>query len=116
VAILEIEKQDHPLLQLSPSAITYRADQEYLAVGFQKKEMETGRNIAQTVSLNYEGEEGAGYMYKLLFENGLVRPGMSGAPLVERQSGQIVGLVHMTRDSNAALGAIVIPVEKIWEV
>lgn len=118
VAILKIEEQTHPLLQLSKEGTNIKPDpdQEYVAVGFQKKEMETGRNIAQTVSLNYEGEEGAGYMKKLTFENGLVRPGMSGAPLVERQSGLIVGIVHMTRDANSNLGAIVIPAEKIWEV
>jgi hypothetical protein len=118
VAILKLEETSHSLLQLSPSSepFRYRTDQEYLAVGFQKKELETGRNIAQMVSLSYEGEEDASYMRKIIFENGLIRPGMSGAPLVERQSGQIVGIVHMTRDANTDLGAIVIPVDKIWEV
>ena len=117
VAVLKINDFDHPVLQLprSDEEVLYHNTREYLAIGFQKTDRQSGRNIPQSVSLNYEGEEDAGYMRKIQFENGLVRPGMSGAPLVEREGGIITGIVQKTRNPNDDIGAYTIPVEVIWD-
>ncbi len=41
---------------------------------------------------------------------------MSGAALLERENGQIVGIIHMTKNPNDDLGAYVIPIQTIWNV
>jgi V8-like Glu-specific endopeptidase len=117
VAIIKIDHTEHPILQLPKpnEEFNYSSKREYLAIGYQKQDRHSGRNIPQTVSLNYEGEEDANRYRKIIFENGLVRPGMSGAPLVERESGQITGIVQMTRNKNDNIGAYTIPIESIWE-
>ncbi len=117
IAILKIQSNDTLMLKLASSQTpyTYLADREYVAIGFQKRDRHLDRDIAQTVSLNYEGEEDAGGLRKIEFENGLVRPGMSGAPLVERSTGEVTGIVQMTRSPSDDLGAYVIPIDKIWE-
>lgn len=117
IAIIKIKPITRSYLKMAASQdpYSYRSDQEYVAIGFQKRDRNLDRDIAQTVSLNYEGEEDAGGQRKITFENGLVRPGMSGAPLLERSSGVITGIIQMTRNPNDDLGAYVIPIDKIWE-
>lgn len=117
MAILSVKASQHAILKTvsDKMATLYASDREYIAFGFQKKDRQTGRNVAQAVSLIYEGEEDASLRRKIILENGLIRPGMSGAPLVERQSGTAVGMIQMTRNPNTDLGAYVIPMEKILE-
>ena len=118
VAIIEIERKDHALMELPfKDMMTEKfIDEQFIAFGFQKREAQLDRNVPQTIGLSYEGLQVDGIIKKLMFTHGLVRPGMSGAALVERGSGKIVGLVHMTRSSNDNLGAYVIPTEVIWGV
>ncbi|MEO1033249.1 MAG: serine protease [Bacteroidota bacterium] len=118
VAVIEIEQKDHALIELpfNDNITGNLLEGQYLAFGFQKREAQLDRNVPQTINLTYEGLQVDGIIKKLMFTHGLVRPGMSGAALVERRSGKIVGLVHMTRSSNDNLGAYVIPTEVIWDV
>ncbi len=118
VALLEINRKDHELLKLPDlgSDNTHTTDQQFLAFGFQKKDRDLGRNIPQGVSLNYSGEQIDGVIRKLMFSNGLIRPGMSGAALMNWESGEVVGLVHMTMSPNDDLGAFVIPIDTVWKV
>ncbi|MBK9983317.1 MAG: trypsin-like peptidase domain-containing protein [Saprospiraceae bacterium] len=116
VAVLEITSNFPHGIFLLPEVkeeILYTRDVEYIAFGYQKQSVHSGQNIPQTVSLNYEGEEDANGNRKIIFENGLVQPGMSGAPLVERLGVRITGIVHMTRDDVADLGAYTIPSEAV---
>jgi hypothetical protein len=116
IAIIKIDLQNHLniLLPRESDGVYYNSDQEYVAFGFQKKDINTGKNIPQTVSLQYEGEEGGSNDLKIIFEDGMIRPGMSGAPLLERETGMITGMVQKTRNPNDNLGAYTIPVERIW--
>ncbi len=119
VAIVEISKKDHYLMAFpeNENVPDNLQDRQFLAFGFQKKDRDLKRNVPQAVSLNYNGEEvDSDVIRKLVFANGLIRPGMSGAALIERQSGNIIGIVQMTRSANDDLGAFVIPVDIIWKV
>ena len=118
VAVLEIDKKDHAMIALPKNEILTNdlTDGQFMAFGFQKKERDLQRNVPQAVSLNYSGEQVDGSIRKLMFTNGLIRPGMSGAALLNRENGQIVGLIHMTMSPNDDLGAYVIPIEKVWNV
>lgn len=119
VAVLEINKKDHAIIRLPTPDVDsdQLRDQQFLAFGFQKQDRDLKRNVPQAVSLNYNGEQIVdGIIRKLLFSNGLIRKGMSGAALMERESGNIVGIVHATLSLNDDLGAIVIPLENIWKV
>jgi len=118
VAVLRISKTEHPIIAFPrygevPEDFT---EGQFLAFGFQKKDRDLLHNVPQAVSLNYSGEQVDGAIQKLMFTNGLIRPGMSGAALMNRESGKIVGIVHMTMSAQDDLGAYVIPVEKIWDV
>ncbi|WP_299217248.1 trypsin-like peptidase domain-containing protein [uncultured Aquimarina sp.] len=119
VAIIEISKKDHSLMMFPdiddiPDDLQ---DRQFLAFGFQKKDRDLKRNVPQAVSLNYNGEEiDSDVIRKLVFVNGLIRPGMSGAALIERETGNIIGIIQMTRNPNDDLGAFVIPVDIIWRV
>ncbi len=118
VAVIEISQSKDAFLDF-PQEDTEAAtnvNAQFLAFGFQKKERELQRNVPQAVSLNYSGEQVDGIIRKLIFSNGLIRPGMSGAPLLDRDSGSIVGIVHKTLNPNDDLGAYVIPVQTIWDV
>ncbi len=118
VAVIQITQKRHAMIELSlDNAVTDELQNgQFLAFGFQKRDANLDRNVPQTVSLSYEGAQLDGSIKKLMFTHGLVRPGMSGAAIVERSSGKIIGLVHMTRSSNDNLGAYVIPTEAIWMV
>ena len=118
VAILTIARKEHALLRL-PEFKAERdelRDKQFLAYGFQKKQKELLRNVPQGVSLDYDAEQGTGPLRKLMVKNGLVRHGMSGAALVDRASGELVGIMHMTRNPNDDLGAYVVPIDIIWHV
>ena len=118
VAVIEIAKKDHPIISFKPSKEESNLrDKQFLAFGFQKRDRDLQRNVPQAVSLNYSGEEGeSALVRKLIFTNGLIRPGMSGAALIEREKGEIVGIVQMTLSANDDLGAYVIPSAVIWQV
>lgn len=130
VAIIEIARKDHALIRLAEYVedsadssldelhdnLNDLNDKEYMTFGFQKRDRELGRNVPQAVSLNFGGVQLDGYIRKLMFTNGLIRPGMSGAALVERESGQVLGIVHMTMSTHDDLGAYVIPIGTIWSV
>ena len=114
----KVGKVEHALLRLPDFDAEQEGlqDKQFLAYGFQKKQKELLRNVPQGVSLDYDAEQGTGPLRKIMVKNGLVRHGMSGAALVDRSNGELVGIVHMTRNPNDDLGAYVVPVEIIWHV
>ena len=58
------------------------------------------------------GEQGE----QLKFKAGQVRPGMSGAPLLNMRTGHVCGIVQLTRDRNNALGGRAIPTTTVFRV
>ncbi len=118
VAVLTIAQTAHAMMALpfNDAVADNLQNGQFLAFGFQKKDANLGRNVPQAVSLNYSGAQIDGSIQKLMFSNGLIRPGMSGASLIDRETGKIIGLVHMTLSANDDLGAYVIPTASIWQV
>lgn len=118
VAILKINREDHDIIKFSkynePSFDLN--NKQFLAFGFQNADRDLKRNSPEAVSLIYSGEQVDGIIRKLVFVQGQIRPGMSGAGLIERESGQLIGIVHKTKSPNDDLGAYVIPAETIWRV
>lgn len=60
------------------------------------------------VTLQCEGFTGA-YHPELLLKSGQIRPGMSGAPLLNQRTGKVCGIVAFTRDRTVDLGGGGIP-------
>jgi hypothetical protein len=60
---------------------------------------------SQGASTTFECEGWAGEKHELLkFKEGQVRPGMSGSPVLNRETGAVCGIVQFTRDRTNALG------------
>jgi hypothetical protein len=65
-----------------------------------------------SVTLEYEGPSGAGQpLFKL--KEGQVRPGVSGAPLLNLRTGGVCGVVRISRDRNTDLGGRAIPTQEL---
>ncbi len=53
---------------------------------------------------------------ELTFQSGQVRPGLSGAPLLNKRTKYVCGVVQLTRDRSSDLGGRAIPVTTVFEV
>ncbi len=51
----------------------------------------------------------------LKLKDGQARPGLSGAPLLNRRTHQVCGIVKRTRGADRDLGAYAIPVPTVWQ-
>lgn len=85
------------------SARSY-AGQEVIAVGFSDLEP-NGDTVTLTVETASHDQK-----QNLKLKGGQVRPGMSGAPVVDPKSGRILGILRYTRDRQSELGGIAIPI------
>ena len=70
---------------------------------------------SDSVSFLYEGETQSQYNPLLKLKNGQVRPGMSGAPLLNRQTGGVCGVIKATRNRGTDLGGRAIPTSTVVE-
>jgi len=118
VAVLKIDQENHDIIKFSRynDRSFDLKNKQFLAFGFQNADKDLKRNSPEAVSLIYSGEQVDGIIRKLIFVQGQIRPGMSGAGLIERESGELIGIVHKTKSPNDDLGAYVIPSETIWRV
>jgi len=118
VAIIEIKSKKHDLIEVQKykKPLTNLKEKQFLAYGFSNQDADLERNSAEGISLIYSGEQVDGIIRKLIFVQGHIRPGMSGAGLVERESGKLIGIVQMTKSKTDDLGAYVIPIDTIWQV
>jgi hypothetical protein len=67
-----------------------------------------------SVTLKYEGPtEKQGQLIKL--KEGQVRPGLSGAPLLNTRTRRVCGIMKLTRDRGAALGGRAIPITTVFQ-
>ncbi|HET8651143.1 MAG TPA: trypsin-like peptidase domain-containing protein [Gaiellaceae bacterium] len=62
--------------------------------------------------LRAEGNTGDERLLRL--GGGQVQPGISGAPLLNRRTGGVCGVLSLTRDERTDLGGYAIPIERLW--
>ncbi len=94
LALLQVHLSNHPCVLLHGGAEPFG---ELYSDGY---DFESGR-----VSTTFDCEGWAGEKQELLkFKLGRVRPGMSGSPLLNRETGCVCGIVQITLDRNIDLG------------
>jgi hypothetical protein len=95
LALLEVNLSNHPCVLLHGGAEPFS---ELYSFGYPDIESEGA-------STTFACEGWAGERQELLkFKLGRVRPGMSGAPLLNRETGCVCGMVQFTLDRNIDLG------------
>jgi tetratricopeptide (TPR) repeat protein len=101
LALLRVDIHDHPCVLLGT---TYRAFTDFFSYGY-TKDYPNG----ESTTVECEGTlEDGGTLIKL--KDGQVKPGASGSPLLNIESGAVCGLIQITRDRSSALGGAGIPI------
>ncbi len=105
LALLRVEPTDHPCVLLHEA---YTLGDEMLAFGYP-----IGSTIGDPVTLVSEAwqrDRGASpEQPPLKLKRGQVQPGLSGAPLLNRRTGGVCGVVRLTRDRASDLGGRALP-------
>ena len=105
LALLRVDLTDHPCVLLDAA---YTLGDEMLAFGYP-----VGAISGDPVTLNSEDwlrDLGAvSDQPHLKLKQGQVQPGLSGAPLLNRRTGGVCGVMRLTRDRASALGGRAIP-------
>jgi Trypsin-like peptidase domain/TIR domain len=95
LALLQANVSNHPCVLLQGGAEPYSKLYSY---GYPDIE-------PQGASTTFDSEGWVGNQQEILrLKEGQVRPGMSGSPVLNEQTGSICGIVQWTRDRNTALG------------
>jgi len=104
LALLQVNLAEHPCVYFREEAIPFDALYSY---GYPDN---YSNGDPTTFSLEGKaGEEGE----QLKFKTGQVRPGLSGAPLLNIRTGYVCGIVQLTRDRNNDLGGRAIPLSTV---
>jgi hypothetical protein len=109
LALLSVARKDHPCVRLDPD---FAPRQHMLLYGFPGRlEGIRGESVAaQCEGPVYEWAEEKGARQDLIkFTPGGVRPGMSGAPLLNEATGAVCGIVKRTRSAQFDQGGFAIP-------
>lgn len=106
VALLEVDMQDHPCVSLQEEVRPF--DRLY-SFGYPDN-----YPAGDPVTLDCEGQ-GGGQQAFLRLKGGQVRPGMSGAPLLNIRTQRVCGMLKMTRDRGSDLGARAIPIAPCFQ-
>ena len=105
MALLRVELADHPCVLLHEA---YTLGDEMLAFGYPLGST-TGDPVT-LVSEDWQRDRGASPdQPHLKLKRGQVQPGLSGAPLLNRRTGGVCGVVRLTRDRASDLGGRAIP-------
>jgi HEAT repeat protein len=107
LALLQVHLSDHPCVYLHEEAIPFDALYSY---GY-PDDYPSGDPATFTLE-GRAGEQGE----QLKFKTGQVRPGLSGAPLLNVRTGYVCGVVQLTRDRNNDLGGRAIPAPTVLRV
>ncbi|HVB75559.1 MAG TPA: trypsin-like peptidase domain-containing protein [Ktedonobacteraceae bacterium] len=95
IALLSVTIPGHPCVLLHGSAQPFS---DLYSYGF-------ADNEPQGAPTTFACEGSIGQANELLkFKEGQVRPGMSGSPVLNRETGCVCGIVQITRDRSSALG------------
>ncbi len=100
LALLQVNLTNHPCAYLNEEAIPF--DNLY-SFGYSDEHPEGDPAI-----FILEGKEG-NQEAQLKFKSGQVRPGLSGAPLLNVRTGHVCGVVRLSRDRDNDLGGRAIP-------
>jgi eukaryotic-like serine/threonine-protein kinase len=111
LALLRIEMVDHPCVLLHEA---YTLGDEMLAFGYP-----IGSTIGDPVTLVSEDwqrdREASPDQPHLKLKEGQVQPGLSGAPLLNRRTGGVCGVVRLSRDRASDLGGRALPTSLVHE-
>jgi Trypsin-like peptidase domain/NB-ARC domain len=106
IALLEVSCPAHDYVSIARSA----AGAKFAYYGF------TGNTpYAETTFLEAEGFRDFGNRRLVKFAGGQVRPGHSGAAILDRDTGQICGMLNWTRNRKLSLGGFAVPGGTILE-
>ncbi len=105
VAIIKTELLDTPFVLLDEKV---ELGSPLYSFGYPDTNLE-----GEPVTLEYEGETTDAYPL-LKLKNGQIRPGMSGAPLLNIDSGTVCGIIKKTRNRDNDLGGKAIPVSSVF--
>ncbi len=110
VALLVVESAlDHPCAWLAEESAPF---QELYSFGYPQHLAAGGTSVRFTCEGWTERDE----QTLLTLTDGQVVPGMSGAPVLSRQTGQVCGLLAITRDQGSNLGGRAILTRTLWQV
>jgi WD40 repeat protein len=107
LALLEVPLTDHPCVMLQ--AEVFPLDPLY-SYGY--TDDHPNGDPATFVMEGNAGEHGE----QLKFKMGQVRPGLSGAPLLNIRTSRVCGIVRLTRDRGSDMGGRAIPVTIVFQV
>ncbi len=102
LALLRVDLSTHPCALLGTSVAI--RDPVY-SFGF-------SRPGGESVTIVFEGPVGQGL---LKLKEGQVRPGMSGAPVLNERTGEVVGVLQLTRGRGGSLGGYATPTSTLFE-
>lgn len=111
LALLSLDTTDHPCVWLhaavdiDDSLWCYGYPDEYRGLG-----------SGDSVSFVYEGETYHEGNRLLKMKSGQTRPGLSGAPLLNRRTKGVCGVIKSTRNRDTDLGGRAVPVSAVLEV
>src|SRR6266699_5167029 len=107
LALLQIDLKDHPCVWLSQEDMPF--DHLY---GYGYPDNRPGGDPA-TFTLEGKGGHQGG---QLKFKAGQVRPGLSGAPILNVRTGHVCGVVQSTRDRASDLGGRAVSASTVFQV
>lgn len=106
LALVQINLADHPCVYLNEEAVPF---DDLYSYGYSDTHPD---GDPATFSLEgMAGEQRVQYKFKM----GQVRPGMSGAPLLNVRTGHVCGVVQLTRDRNNDLGGRAISTTTVFQ-
>src|SRR5260370_22456175 len=107
LALLQIDLTGHPCVLLSKEAMPF--DHLY---GYGYPDNYPGGDPATFILEGKAGNQGG----QLKFKAGQVRPGLSGAPILNVRTGFVCGIVQLTRDRASDLGVRAISAATVFQV
>ncbi len=106
LALLQVTIQDHPCVLLQGAAEPFNNLYSY---GYPDL-------FAQGASTTFQSEGWVGSQREIIkFQSGQARPGMSGSPILNLETGCVCGIIQKTRDRNAALGGLGLVAPAIYQ-
>jgi|GEM_PF-6803633 len=105
VALLRVNHTNHVVPRLEPD---WRPGDDVYTFGFSTKKPRGEAVTAKCEGLAYDSETNGSPLIKIKF--GQVRPGLSGAPLLNLRTENVCGIVSRTRDKRSDLGGLAIQI------
>jgi S1-C subfamily serine protease len=112
LALLEIDRKDHPCVLVQDAANP--RDPVYLWGYPAREDMVRGESVTGFCEGRVVEDAGGVSSRLIKFTPGGVRPGMSGAALLNESTGGVCGVVKRTRDSQIDMGGFAVPADRVW--